>query len=414
MTEPIDVARPLAEVVRVEGASALASLTRLLGSLDLAEDALQDAAVRALERWPADGIPRNPAGWLVTVGRHRALDALRRESRRPEKEIAAVSSDDEPESGEPSGATVIGDDLLRLVFTCCHPALAPETRVALALRTLCGLTTNEIARAFLVPESTMAQRLVRAKHKITTAGIPYRIPADHELPERLPAVLAVVYLVFTTGHSAGGDVLVRVDLCDEALRLARLLADLLPDEAEVDGLLALLLLTDARRAARLDGAGDLVLMEHQDRALWDRTQIAEGSARVERALRRSAGTPGPYALQAAIAAAHSTAPTFADTDWTDIVALYDRLVVLVTTDVVRLNRAVAVAHRDGPAAGLSLVDAIDGLDRYHLFHSARAELLRRLDRTTEAHAAYGRALECSPSATEQRFLQHRRADLTPR
>jgi RNA polymerase sigma-70 factor (ECF subfamily) len=401
----------LDEILRVEGGAALATLARILGDLQRAQDAVQDATVRALERWPVDGIPRNPAGWLVTVGRNREVDRLRREARRAEKEGAAMLMR-EPDDAEPAAATILTDDVLRLVFTCCHPALASEARIALALRTLCGLTTAEIARAFVVTESTMAQRLVRAKHKIATARIPYRVPDDHELPERLPAVLAVVYVVFTAGHAAGGEELVRVDLCDEAIRLARLLAELLPDEAEVEGLLALLLLTDARRAARLDAAGELVLLEDQDRATWDREAIAEGGKRLERALRRSAGSPGPYQIQAAIAAAHSTAPSWAETDWTDVAALYDLLLALAPGPVVALNRAVAIAYRDGPAAGLALVDGIDGLDRYHLWHATRAELLRRLGRAPEAAAAYTAALGCDPSDAERRFLERGRVSLT--
>ena len=353
-----------------------------LGDLDLAEDAVQEAAVAALERWPPTGIPDNPAAWLTTAARHQALDRLRRESAgRGDKEAAAMRLL-EADAGEPARSRSLRDDLLRLIFTCCHPALAPEARVALSLRTLGGLTTAEIARAFLVPEATMAQRLVRARRKIAGAAIPYRVPTDHELPDRLPAVLAVVYLVFTEGHRAtAGDELVRVDLCDEAIRLARLLHDLLPDESEVQGLLALLLVTDARRATRLDERGELVLLADQDRSrVGPRRRSTR--ARPWPTARPPSGrwAPGPYALQAAIAAVHATAPSWPATDWDEIVGLYDVLLQRLPTPVVALNRAVAVGERDGPAAGLAAVDAIDGLDAFHLWHAARAELLRRAGR----------------------------------
>ena len=390
----------------------VATLARLTGDLGLAEDAMQDAALAALERWPADGVPRNPAAWLTTAARHKALDRLRREGRRGDKEVLAMQSLDGA-GDEPTPDSVVRDDLLRLIFTCCHPALAPETRIALSLRTLGGLTTTEIARSFLVAESTMAQRLVRAKHKIAAASIPYRVPADHELPERLPAVLAVVYLIFTEGHAASaGDALVRVDLCDEAIRLARLLADLLPDEAEVLGLQALLLVTDARRTTRLDEIGELVLLADQDRTQWDHDQIAAGSEVLEVALRRSNGRPGPYALQGAIAAVHGEAPSWDDTDWGALVALYDLLLDVLPTPVVALNRAVAVAERDGPDAGLRVVDAIENLEHFHLWHAARADLLRRLARRVEAADAYRAALACRPSEPEHRFLERRLAEVT--
>jgi RNA polymerase sigma-70 factor (ECF subfamily) len=336
---------------------------------------------------------------------------LRREAKRSGKEEAATM---DPFRGEPEAPadTVVRDDQLRLIFTCCHPALALEARVALSLRTLCGLSTAEIAHALLVPEATMAKRLVRAKGKIADAHIPYRVPADHELPDRLPAVLNVVYLVFTEGHTAtSGDELVRVDLCDEAVRLARLLRELLPDEAEVAGLLALLLLTDARRATRVDAAGDLVLLADQDRSRWDRAAIDEGAALAAEALRRSAGDPGPYQLQAAIAACHATSPTFAATDWAQIAELYRLLEQRAPSPVVTLNRAVAVAERDGPERGLAVVDAIDGLQRFHLWHAARADLLRRLGRNAEAADAYEAALGCEPAAAERRFLTRRLAEV---
>jgi RNA polymerase sigma-70 factor (ECF subfamily) len=374
---------------------------------------VQDAAVAALERWPRDGVPDDPRAWLTVVARNRALDRLRREAKRSGKEATTMDRF----SGEPAPLpdTVVRDDQLRLIFTCCHPALALEARVALSLRTLCGLSTPEIARALLVPEATMAKRLVRAKRKIAGAHIPYRVPADHELPDRLPAVLGVVYLVFTEGHTAtSGDHLVRVDLCDEAVRLARVLRDLLPDEPEVAGLLALLLLTDARRATRVDGAGDLVLLADQDRARWDHAAIGEGAALVAEALRRSAGSPGPYELQAAIAACHATSPTSEATDWEEIAELYRLLEARSPSPVVALNRAVAVAERDGPAAGLALVDAIDGLERFHLWHAARADLCRRLGRHTDAAAAYRAALGCEPSAAERRFLDRRLAEVSAR
>jgi RNA polymerase sigma factor (sigma-70 family) len=372
---------------------------------------VQDAAVAALERWPRDGVPADPRAWLTVVARNRALDRLRREARRSGKEATTMDLF----SGEPSRLpdTVVRDDQLRLIFTCCHPALALEARVALSLRTLCGLSTAEIARALLVPEATMAKRLVRAKNKIAGAHIPYRVPADHELPDRLPGVLGVVYLVFTEGHAAtSGEHLVRVDLCDEALRLARLLRDLLPDEGEVAGLLALLVFTDARRATRVDGAGDLVLLADQDRARWDHAAIGEGAELVVEALRRSAGSPGPYQLQAAIAACHATSPTYEATDWAEIAELYRLLEMRLPSPVVSLNRAVAVAELEGAASGLTLVDAIDGLEHFHLWHSTRADLLRRLGRGVEGAAAYRAALDCEASAAERRFLDRRLAEIS--
>jgi RNA polymerase sigma-70 factor (ECF subfamily) len=406
-----DTGRALEVALRVEGSRVLATLTRLTGDLGLAEDAVQEAVVTALERWPASGVPDNPAAWLTTAARRKALDRLRRESSRTTREEEAVRmlEDDGPEPSE----SVVRDDLLRMIFTCCHPALAPEARVALSLRTLGGLTTSEIARGFLVPEATMAQRIVRAKRKITAAHLPYRVPADHELPDRLPAVLAVVYLVFTAGHTAPeGDDLVRVDLCDEAVRLARLLATVLPDESEVLGLLALLLVTDARRATRVDAAGDLVLLPDQDRSRWDQAAIAEGVGLVVDALRRSAGRPGPYALQAAIGAAHAEAASWESTDWDDLLGIYDHLLAVLPTPVVALNRAVAIGERDGAAAGLVAVEAIDGLAGYHHWHATRADLLRRLERFVAAAESYRAALALEPATAERRFLERRLDEVT--
>jgi RNA polymerase sigma-70 factor (ECF subfamily) len=356
-------------------------------------------------------VPDNPGAWLTTAARRKALDRLRRESSRSTREEEAVRmlEGDGPQPSE----SVVRDDLLRLIFTCCHPALAPEARVALALRTLGGLTTTEIARAFLVPEATMAQRLVRAKRKILTAHLPYRVPADHELPDRLPAVLAVVYLVFTAGHTAPeGDDLVRVDLCDEAVRLARLLAVVLPAEAEVLGLLGLRRVTDARRATRVDDGGDLVLLADQDRSRWDAGAIAEGSSLAATALQRSARRPGPYALQAAIAAVHAEAPSWEATDWVELVGLYDVLLGVLPTPVVALNRAVAIGRRDGAGAGLAAVDAVAGLDGYHLWHAARADHLRQLARFDEAADAYRAALAIGSGAAERRFLERRLDEVT--
>jgi RNA polymerase sigma-70 factor (ECF subfamily) len=380
----------------------------LTGDWDLAEECAQDAFTLALERWPRDGVPRTPGAWLTTTARNRAIDRLRRASTGATKvqEAAVLSGPTEPEALDPSG---VRDDRLRLIFTCCHPALAVEAQVALTLRTLAGLTTGEIARAFLVPEPTMAQRLVRAKHKIRNAGIPYRVPPAHLLPERLGAVLAVLYLLFNEGYAAtaGGD-LIRSSLCGEAIRLARTLAELMPDEPEAFGLLALMLLHDARRASRVDAAGDLVPLEEQDRSRWDRDAIADGVAVLDAALRRN--RPGPYQVQAAIAACHATAADAADTDWTEIAALYGRLADMNPSPVVELNRAVAVAMADGPAAGLALVDALDATGRlagYHLLPATRADLLRRLGRYEEAAVAYRAALELTTSEPERRYLERR-------
>ncbi len=401
---------------RAESRRVLATLIRLLGDFDAAEEALHDAFVAAMERWPRDGVPANPRAWLVSTGRFRAIDRIRRRAAHDEK-VALLShqlaTEVEPDTGWEDTIDGVADDRLRLVFTCCHPALAADAQVALTLREVCGLTTEEIARAFLTTPSTIAQRIVRAKAKIRDARIPYEVPTRAQLAERLHVVLHVVYLVFSEGYAASrGDAHVRADLCAEAIRLGRLLRELLP-EREVTGLVALMLLHDARRDARTDAAGDVVLLSDQDRTRWNAAQIAEGCALAEAALR--GGRPGPFALQAAIAAVHAESLTAADTDWAQIVELYGLLVQLDDSPVVQLNRAVAVAVRDGPAEGLALIDALlagdSTLATHHLAHSARADLLRRLGRRDEARSAYARALEYAQQEPERRFLARRMSEL---
>ncbi|HEY3196577.1 MAG TPA: RNA polymerase sigma factor [Nitrospirales bacterium] len=404
------------DVYRSESRQVLATLIRLLGDFDAAEEALHDAFAVAVEQWARDGVPANPRAWLVSTGRFKAIDSMRRRARfdasLPELARQRESSTSEAEEALDES---VEDDRLRLIFTCCHPALAPDAQVAMTLREVCGLTTDEIARAFLTKPPTVAQRIVRAKAKIRDAGIPYVVPSETDLPDRLDAVLRVVYLVFNEGYSASsGGSLTRHDLSAEAIRLGRLLIELLP-EPEAVGLLALMLLQDSRRAARTSSTGDLILLDDQDRSLWNRDQIAEGTSLVERAL--SSRRIGPYTLQAAIASVHAAAGNPAATDWAQIVGLYDVLMRANPSPVVELNRAVAVAMRDGPMAGLTLIDAIlarGDLAKYHLAHSARADLCRRLGRTAEARASYERALSLTQQEPERRFLERRLSELPGR
>lgn len=399
-------------VYRAESRLVFATLVRLVGDLDLAEEALHEAFQAALEQWPRDGVPARPRAWLVSVGRFKAIDRIRRRARYDLVGDLAESFDSAVEDPPAWQDETLGDDRLRLIFTCCHPSLSMDAQIALTLREMCGLTTEEIASAFLIRPATLAQRIVRAKAKIRDARIPYRVPTPSDLPQRLEAVLRVVYLIYNEGYTASsGALLVRSDLSAEAIRLGRLLVDLLP-EPEVIGLLALMLLHDSRRAARSSPDGDVILLEDQDRSLWDRTQISEGAELAERAL--ATRRIGPYAVQAAIAAVHAQAENAAATDWARIVALYDALLRLEPSPVVELNRAVAVAMRDGPESGLALVEAIlerGELADYALAHAARADLCRRLHRRAEARAAYARALELTAQAPQRRFLQRRLDEL---
>ena len=403
---PLTTVAEIEWIFRAEYGRAVAVLVRAFGDIDMAEEAVQEAFTTAVSRWPTSGLPPSPAGWIITTARNRAIDRLRREASRHDRhaQAALLQMGDEPAEEGP-----VPDERLRLIFTCCHPALSLPARVALTLRLLGGLTTAEIANAFLVPEPTMAQRLVRAKGKIRDAKVPYRVPSEADLPARVDAVLAVVYLIFNEGHTASsGDHLVREDLSAEAIRLGRLLADLMPDEPEVLGLLALMLLVESRRETRTSSEGALVPLAEQDRGRWDQALIAEGHALVRTCLQRN--QPGPYQIQAAINAVHTDAPTAAATDWLQVAQLYDQLLAVAPTPIVALNRAVAIAEVDGPQPALALVDAL-GLDGYHPFHVTRADLLRRLGRTEEALDAYDAAIAQCGNAAERAFLERARDDL---
>jgi RNA polymerase sigma-70 factor, ECF subfamily len=412
-----DPAAAISALYHSEWGRIIATLIRLIGDFDLAEESAQQAFAVAVEQWRESGIPEFPRAWIIQTARHKAIDTIRRRSLFDRKMESYVASGLLSTSVEPNYDSIdIPDDRLRLIFTCCHPALAPEAQIALTLRTLCGLETDEIARAFLVPSATMAQRLVRAKRKIRDAGIPYAVPGKDEMPDRLSAVLTVIYLVFNEGYAATrGDSIIRTDLTTEAIRLGRLVRTLMPGQppAEASGLLALMLLHDARRTARVDEAGDLVTLEEQDRRLWDRKQIFEAIPLVEESLR---GGAGPFALQAAIATVHCSAPRAEETDWAQIVRLYDRLEQLQPTAVVSLNRAVAVAMAEGPRSGLAILDSLaatNDLDDYHLMHAARADLFRRLGSSEEAAKSYRRALALASNESERRFLQRRIQELEP-
>ena len=396
----------LSALTRDDRSRVLATLIRVTGDIEVAHDALQDGILRAIRVWPQSGVPDNPRAWVTVAARRCAVDRLRREAQRQHKEVAAVQllGDDEAEPPD----SVVRDDLLRLVFTCAHPSLSPDARVALSLRTLGGLTTAEVARALLVSEATMAKRLTRTKQKIARARIPYRVPTDAELPDRLPAVLSTVYLIFNEGYAASaGPVAVRDELLDEAIRLARLLRELLPDEPSVLGLLALLLLQDSRRSTRVDAAGNLVLLANQPRARWDRAKIAEGVRLIGNALRRSEDRPDPYVVQAAIAACHALAAQYSATDWTAIVSWYDVLLTVSDTPVVRLNRAAAIAERDGPGVGLAELEKINGLADYPFWHASRGDLLDRLDRADEARTAFDRAIALGLNSSHAEHLRSR-------
>jgi RNA polymerase sigma-70 factor (ECF subfamily) len=410
LTNQLHDSGEIERVFRQEHGRAIAVLVRQFGDIDLAEEAVQDAFVAALERWPSMGVPPSPAGWIITTARNRAIDRVRRESTRDDRYAqAALLVGRESDVIDTDHEALMRDDRLRLIFTCCHPALAPAARVALTLRLLGGLTTAEIAKAFLVPEATMAQRLVRAKGKIRDAHIPYRVPDDAELPRRLNSVLTVVYLIFNEGYAASsGPLLIRDDLCAESIRLGRLLLELMPDEPEIMGLLALMLLIASRRDSRVGPDGGLVLLGDQDRSRWDRQLIDEGQQLVRHCLRLN--RPGPYQIQAAINAVHADAPSMAETDWAQIVVLYDQLMAVAPSPVVALHRAVAVAEVEGAAAALAVVDALD-LSGYRVYHTVRADLLRRLGRANEARSEYGAAIQLTDNAIEREFLESRAREL---